>query len=119
MLYDFEKSSPLKQCLTKSLTTAAMGDEDLLSTSKLVETIFALQENEEESVLEEEKKTLDGLVLKELPKGLKYAFLGCNYTKPVIISSKLDNDMEVKLLGVLEKIAKAFAWSLEDIKGIS
>ena len=45
-------------------------------------------------------------------------FLECNDTKSVIISSKLDNDMEVKLLGVLERNLEAFAWSIEDIKGI-
>ena len=58
-------------------------------------------------------------MLIELLKGLKYSFLGCNNTKMVIISSKLDNDMEVKLLGVLERNSEAFAWSIEDIKGIS
>ena len=58
-------------------------------------------------------------MLKELPNGLKYAFLGCNDTKLVIISSKLDNEMEVKLLGVLERNSEAFTWSIEDIKGIS
>ena len=47
-------------------------------------------------------------MLKELPKCLKYAFLGCNDTKPVITSSKLDKDMEVKLLGVLERNSEAF-----------
>ena len=56
-------------------------------------------------------------MLKELPKGLKYAFLGCNDTKPVIVSSKLDND--IKLLGVLERNVEAFAWSIKDIKGTS
>ena len=117
VLYDFGKNGPLEQCLTKSLTTAAIGDEDLSSTSKLIETILVLQKNEEELVLEEERKTLNGLVLKELPKGLKYAFLGCNDTKPVIIYSKMDKDMEVKLLGVLERYSKAFAWSIEEIKG--
>ena len=76
VLYDFGKSSPLEQCLTKSLTTTAIGDEDLSSTMELIETILVLQENEEESVLEEERKTPDGLVLKELLKGLKYTFLG-------------------------------------------
>ena len=119
VLYDFGKSGPLEQCLTKSLTTAAIGDEDLSSTLELIETILALQENEEESILEEERKTPDGLVLKELPKDLKYAFLGCNDTKPVIISSKLDNDMEVQLLSVLERNSEAFAWSIEDVKGIN
>ena len=119
VLYDFGKSSPLDQCLTKSLTTTAIGDENLSSTPKFIETILSLQENKEELVLEEERKTLDGLMLKELPKGLKYAFLGCNDTKQVIISSKMDNDMEVKLLGVIEMNAEEFAWSIEDIKGIS
>ena len=118
VLYDFGKSSPLEQCLTKSLTTTSISDEDLSSTPELIETILALQENEEESILEEERKTPNGLVLKELLKGLKYAFLGYNDTKPVIISSKLDNNMDVKLLGVLERNSEAFAWSVEDIKGI-
>ena len=95
MLYDFGKSSLLEQCLTKSLTIAAIGDEDLSSTPELIKIILFLQENEEELVLEEEGKTPDGLVLKELSKGLKYAFLGCNDTNRVIISSKMDNDMEV------------------------
>ena len=58
-------------------------------------------------------------MLKELPKGLKYAFLGLNETKPVIIFSQLDNDMEVKLLGVLGKNSEALSWSIEDIKRIS
>ena len=58
-------------------------------------------------------------MVKELLKGLKYSFLVCNDTKPIIIYSKLDNDMEVKLLGVLERNSEAFAWSIEDIKGIS
>ena len=53
VLYDFGKSNPLKQCLTKSLTTIAIGDDNLLSTQELIKTILALQENEEESVLEE------------------------------------------------------------------
>ena len=47
VLYDFGKISPLEQCLTKLLTKVAMGDEDLSSSLKLIETILALQENEE------------------------------------------------------------------------
>ena len=74
---------------------------------------------EENFVLQEEKKTLDHLVLKEFPKGLKYAFLGSNETKPVIISSQLDEAMEVKLLDVLKINSEAFSWNIEDIKGIS
>ena len=113
------KKNPLEQCLTKSLTTAKLDCEDLSATPELIETTLVLEVTKEESVLEEVKKTPDGLVLKELPKGLKYAFLGRNETKPVIISFQLENDMEVKLLGVLEKNSEAFAWSIDDIKGIS
>ena len=35
-----------------------------------------LDVNDEEAVFKEQNKTSDGLVLKELPKGLKYAFWG-------------------------------------------
>ena len=65
------------------------------------------------------KKKPNELVLKELPKDLKYSFLGRNETKKVIISSQMDNGMEVKLLGVFEKNSKAFGLSIDDIKGIS
>ena len=74
---------------------------------------------EENFVVQEEKKTLDGFVLKELPKGLQYAFLGSNETKLVIIFSQLDEAMEVKLLDVLKMNSEAFSWNIEDIKGIN
>ena len=87
MLYDFGKRSSLEQCLTKSFSTEKLDIEDLSSTLELIETMLAFEMIEENFVLQEEKKTLDDLVLKELPKGLKYAFLGSNETKPVMISS--------------------------------
>ena len=37
----------------------------------------------------------------------------------MIISSALNEDMETKLLEVLNKNMEAFAWPIEDIKGIS
>ena len=114
MLYDFGKRSPLEACLTKSVTKYEVDCEDLSATPELIETILALEVTEGESILEEVKKTLDGLV----PKGLKYAFLEHNEKKLVIISSQLDNDMEVKLLGVLKKNFEEFSWSIDDIKGI-
>ena len=45
-------------------------------------------------VVEEEPITLDGLVLKELPTHLRYAYLGENSTKPVITSIAFNNEME-------------------------
>ena len=74
MLYDFGKRSSLEQCLTKSISTETLVIKDLSSTLELIETVLAFEMIEEKCVLQEEKKTPDGLVLKELPKGLKYAF---------------------------------------------
>ena len=83
------------------------------------DTILATEDNEDTVLIEEEKKTPDGLVLKELPKNLRYTFLGENGTKPIIISLDLNENMDTKLLEVLKKNIDAFAWSIEDIKGIS
>ena len=51
----------------------------------------------------EDKKTLDGLTLKELPKHPCYDFLGGNGTKQIIISAALTEEMEHKLLEVLRR----------------
>ena len=96
MLYDFRKRSSLKQCLTKLVFTENFDMEDLPSTPELIEIVLAFEMTEENFVVHEEKKTPDGLILKELPKGLKFSFLGDNETKPIIISSHLDEAMEVK-----------------------
>ena len=69
--------------------------------------------------MKKKKKTPNGLVLKKLLENLRYAFLGENGTKPVIISSTLNKNMETKLLEVLKKNMEAFAWSIEDVKVIS
>ena len=119
ILYDFGKRSPLEQCLTKTLSMAELNNEDLSSTPELIKTLLALEMNEENYALKEEKKTLDDLVLKELPKDLKYTFLGSNETKLMIISSRIDEAMEIKLLDMLKLNSEAFAWNIEDIKGTS
>ena len=90
MLYDFGKRSLLEQCLTKSVFIENFDMEDLSSTPELIEIMLTFEMTEENFVVHEEKKNPNGLNLKELPKGLKYAFLGNNETKPVIISSQLD-----------------------------
>ncbi|KAL2237448.1 UNVERIFIED_CONTAM: Retrovirus-related Pol polyprotein from transposon [Sesamum indicum] len=59
------------------------------------------------------------LELKELPKHLKYAFLGENDTLPVIISSKLSSLEEEKLIRVLLEFREAIGWTIADIKGLS
>ena len=59
------------------------------------------------------------LELKELPKELKYAFLGNNETYPVIISSSLDSSQENKLISLLQHHKNAIGWSIADLKGIN
>ncbi|KAL0437778.1 UNVERIFIED_CONTAM: hypothetical protein Sradi_0485700 [Sesamum radiatum] len=59
------------------------------------------------------------LELKELPKHLKYAYLGENETLPVIISSKLSTLEEEKLIRVLREFREAIGWTIADIKGLS
>ncbi|KAK8980795.1 hypothetical protein V6N11_047926 [Hibiscus sabdariffa] len=57
--------------------------------------------------------------LKELPKHLKYAFLGDNVTLPVIVSNKLSAQDEKELISVLRDHKEAIGWTVPDIKGLS
>ena len=57
--------------------------------------------------------------MKELPKHLKYAFLGLEKVKPMIISAALTVLKEQKLLEILRKYKEAIDWSVEDLKGTS
>ena len=61
----------------------------------------------------------EGLVLKELPSHLKYAYLELPRNKPVIISARLSDAEEQRLLEILRKHKESIAWSIEDLKGIS
>ena len=101
MIYDFMKNDPLGDCLIKSLSTKEWSCEKIATSLDFVETILSLEETEE-AVIEEELKTPDGLVLKELPKHLRYALLGENGTKPIIVSATLIEKLEHKLLVVLK-----------------
>ncbi|KAK9000791.1 hypothetical protein V6N11_081277 [Hibiscus sabdariffa] len=57
--------------------------------------------------------------LKELPKHLKYAFLGDDCTLPVIVSNKLSEKEESELISVLRNHKEAIGWTVADIKGLS
>ena len=61
----------------------------------------------------------EGLVLKELPSHLKYAYLELPKNKPVIISAIISDAEEQRLLEILRKHKESIAWSIEDLKGIS
>ena len=92
---------------------------------KYTKIVLSLIENSKEKSCSKEKKateqeiSTEGLILKELPSHMKYAFLDPEKVKPVIISAALTKDEEQKLLKILRKYKEAIAWLIEDLKGIS
>ena len=75
-------------------------------------------DNNEEKEFHQEAST-EGLVLKELPSHLKYAYLELPKSKPVIISARLSDAEEQKLLKILKNYQESIAWSIDELKGIS
>ena len=71
------------------------------------------------STKEPAKEKKEGLVLKQLPDHLRYAFLGGKSEFPVIISTYFSPTEEEKLIEVLRKRKAALAWSISHIKGAS
>ena len=98
--------------------------EFLDSNVKLKKAVLSVEEDntEKSSSYEEEaanvNKSSEGLILKELPEHLDYAFLQPEKGKPVIISVELTDLEKQKLLEILKKYQEALAWSIEDLKGI-
>ena len=97
-------------------------DYELLHSSfQNIETIFNLNEKNKENSCSNEKKVIEqetsaeGLILKEFPSHLKYAFLELEKTKPVIVSAALTENEEQKLLKILRKYKEVIAWSIEDL----
>ena len=83
--------------------------EFLNSNFKLKDSVFSIRENSaersssyEEEVVEENKSS-EGLILKELPEHLKYAFLQPEKGKPIIILAGLTKLEEQKLFETLKK----------------
>ena len=75
-------------------------------------------DNNEDKEFHQETST-EGLVLKELPSHLKYAYLELPKSKPVIISARLNDAEEQKLLKILKNYQESIAWSIDELKGIS
>ena len=79
---------------------------------ELKETALSLnKENAENSSSSEEKvqeieKSFEGIILKELPKHLKYVFLGAERAQLVIIAVDLIEEKEHKLIKILGKYKK-------------
>ena len=90
-----------------------------------IETVMGMTQRREEQEGNNGKEEIqqetseEGLVLKELPSHLKYVYLEPPQRKPVIISARLSDEEEQKLLQILKKHKESIAWSIEELKGIS
>ena len=99
--------------------------EHLNARFELKESLLCLNENNAEKSssskekVQELEKSYEGLILKELPKNLKYVFLGAEISKLMIITIDLVEDTEQKLIEILRKYKEAIALIVEDLKGIS
>ena len=90
-----------------------------------IETVMSMTQRRDEQEGNNGKEEIqqetseEGLVLKELPSHLKYVYLEPPKRKPVIISARLSDEEELKLLQILKKHKKSIAWSIEELTGIS
>ena len=82
MKHEFMNQDPLEECMIKSLYKEDLDGEKLNENDKLTETVLSLTEGSEETLrssdieVQEVENIFEGLILKQLSKHLKYAFLG-------------------------------------------
>ena len=72
-------------------------------------------DNKEENKFHQETST-EGLVLKKFPSHLKYAYLELPKSKPMIISARLSDTEEKRLLKILKNYQESIAWSIDELK---
>ncbi|BBN70423.1 transposable element gene [Prunus dulcis] len=118
---------PIEACITQSIRKEEVDSLEAVISPLLLELACSMDSyieigkryaNQFESLPPPTNKAPE-LELKQLPKHLKYAYLGENETLPVIIASHLGPNDENKLLRVLKEHKTAIGWSIADIKGIS
>ena len=86
--------------MIKSLYKEDLDGEKMNAKTELTETVLSLNEGSEETLrssdieVQEAEKSFEGLILKQLPKHLKYAFLGEEKSKPMIIAADLTLEKE-------------------------
>ncbi|KFK23013.1 hypothetical protein AALP_AAs71159U000100 [Arabis alpina] len=109
---------------TEELDETAMGYARLLDSNEKVTKMVAnmeLCEGSEKIAKNDDwsEENAPKVELKQLPAGLRYAFIGPNSTYPVIVCASLNNAELTLLLSKLRKFRKALGYSLDDIAGIS
>ena len=104
LIDDYKNKDSMNENMLNLQYIEDLATEHLDARVELKETILSLNENNiekssssKEKVLELEKSD-EGLIMKELPKHLKYAFLGAERSKLVIIETDETEDKKQKLL---------------------
>ncbi|XP_013699887.1 uncharacterized protein LOC106403617 [Brassica napus] len=102
-----------------SMETGSVDDiEDDASEINVERYLLKAVDRQPSSSKEWDPEKAPKIELKQLPVGLKYAFL-YKYSYPVFVNANLTNGELALLLYKLHKYRKALGYSLEDIPGIS
>ena len=97
---DYMNENSLDEYIFNSLYNENMEKEEPIAEAELTEVMMSLSEEKiydlrsNEVKMQEEEKSFEGHILKELPKHLKYAFLGEEKSKPMIIATYLTVEKE-------------------------
>ncbi|WZZ45021.1 hypothetical protein YC2023_041280 [Brassica napus] len=118
----FSVDSRAEECtrlMDASMETASVDDiEDDTSEINVDRYLIKAVDRQPSSLKEWDPEKALKIELKQLPTGLKYAFL-YNDSYPVIVNANLTNGELALLLNKLCKYKKALGYSLEDVPGIS
>ncbi|KAK1602351.1 hypothetical protein QYE76_007854 [Lolium multiflorum] len=112
-------SNPLQQHLENSESEVFREERDELDEIFLRQPILKHDLPVEDLGVTPPPKEDPVFDLKPLPDNLKYAYIDDKKTYPVIISAKLSDIEEERLLEILKKHRGAIGYTLDDLKGIS
>ena len=101
--------------------SSSLYDDNFEKEKIMAETVLSLNtENlSNEEKIQVEEKSYEDVVLKELPKHLKYVFLEEERSKDVIITANLTAEKEQKVVRIMSKHQEVIAWLVEDLKRIN
>ena len=122
---DFMNENSLDEYIFNSLYKEDMEKEKIKAEDELTGAVLSLSEEKIDHLrssivkIQEEEKSSEGLIMKELPKHLKYVFLGEEKSKPVTIAADLTTEKGEKVKEILIRHKEATAWLVEDLKGIN
>ena len=93
--HDLMNENSCDDYILNSLYNDDLEKEELIAEAELTGIVLSLSEEKTDDLrssevkMQEEEKIFEGIILKELPKHLKYVFLGKEKSKPVIIETNL------------------------------